>query len=336
MEICGTTICHCRVYLDHVFDSTYKMQHEGGKIMKQKWTAQNVPSLQDKIIIVTGANSGIGLEATKIFLEKGAHVIMACRNLEKSEVVRRELITVNPTYKLDLLELNLSSFSSIKSFSDEVLSSYPRVDILLNNAGVMTTPYRSTEDGLEQQIGINHFGHFYLTMLLLEHINKTKDSRVVNIASIAHKFGNLDPSSFYFEEGRKYSKTKAYSQSKLANLLFTYQLKNYLLDNNMQVSVLAAHPGVSRTNLGRHIKALRFSIVEGILRLFNQSAYKGCLPGVRACTDPTAQSGDYFGPSGFFEFKGHPVKVKSTKKAQNKELQKLLWEHSMKITKLKS
>ena len=198
----------------------------------------------------------------------------------------------------------------------------------------MTVPYGSTEDGLERQTGVNHFGHYYLTMNLVELVNKTEDSRIVNIASIAHKYGNIKKNTFHYEKGKRYSKMKAYAQSKLANLLFTYKLKQKLEKQNSKITVLAAHPGVSKTNLGSHIKTGSIKWIQRTLTLVIQSQDRGALPGIRACTDKNVISGQYYGPSSLFEFKGNPVVVKSTRRSHKQELQDMLWTESVRITRL--
>lgn len=301
---------------------------------KDIWTTNDIEDLTGKTFLVTGANSGIGFEATKVFASKGAFVIMGCRNLEKAKIAKDEIVSEFPNALLDIVQLDLTSFKSIKEFSDKVLNKYEKLDVLLNNAGIMTVPYGSTEDGLELQIGVNHFGHHYLTMNLATLINKTENSRIVNIASIAHKYGNLKVSTFTHEKGKRYSKMRAYAQSKLANLLFTYKLKQKLEKQNSKIKVLAAHPGVSNTNLGRHIKGGSVKWVQRTLSFTTQSPDRGALPGIRACTDKNAQSGQYYGPSSLFEFRGNPVIVKSTRRSHSEKLQDLLWTETVRITRL--
>lgn len=301
---------------------------------KDSWTIDEIEDLTGKIFLVTGANSGIGYEATKVFASKGALVIMGCRNLDKANKAKEEIINEFPKALLDIIQLDLTSFKSIKKFTDKVLEKYEKLDVLLNNAGIMTVPYGSTEDGLELQTGVNHFGHYYLTMNLVELVHKTVDSRIVNIASIAHKYGNIKKDTFQYEKGKRYSKMKAYAQSKLANLLFTYKLKQKLEKQNSNIKVLAAHPGVSKTNLGNHIKSGFLKGIQKTLTIVVQSQDRGALPGIRACTDKNAMSGQYYGPNGLFEFKGDPVVVKSTKRSHKQELQDMLWTESVRITRL--
>ena len=301
---------------------------------KEKWDLQNIPDLTGKIFIVTGANSGIGFEATKAFAMKNAKVIMGCRSLERGQIAKDKILSEYQNADLDIILLDLMDFDSISAFSSEIISKYPKIDVLLNNAGIMTVPYAATKNGLEQQIGVNHFGHFYLTMSLLDLLNKTEDSRVVNIASIAHRFAKLNPDSFLYEEKKKYNKSFAYSQSKLANLLFTYGLSSRLTEKNSKIRVLAAHPGVTKTNLGRHMKSLRTKPVTRIIDFFNQNTPRGALPGIRACVDPLAKSNDYYGPDGWFAVKGNPVLENSSKQSHSQVLQDTLWKYSVDITKL--
>lgn len=301
---------------------------------KEKWTLANMPDLKDKVFIVTGANSGIGFEATKAFAMKNAKVIMGCRSLERGQAAKDKILESYKDADLDIILLDLMDFDSIKAFAAEIIKKYTKIDVLLNNAGIMTVPYGQTKNGLEQQIGVNHFGHYYLTMSLLKLINSTENSRIVNIASIAHRFGKLNPDTFLYEENKKYNKSLAYAQSKLANLLFTYGLKDRLEKENSEIKVLAAHPGVTKTNLGRHIKTRRLKTLSSFIARMNQETPQGALPGIRACTDYLAASGEYYGPHGFYNAKGYPVVEKSTKRSYSKELQNTLWEHSVKITNL--
>ncbi len=301
---------------------------------KDIWTLNDIPDLSGKIFVVTGANSGIGFEATKAFAMKNAKVIMGCRNNDKAQIAKNKILSEYKDADLDIILLDLMDFDSIKSFANEIISKYPKIDVLLNNAGIMTVPYGSTKNGLEKQIGVNHFGHYYLTMSLLDLINKTENSRIVNIASIAHRYGRLNPNNFLYSENKKYRKSLAYAQSKLANLLFTYGLQTRLEEKKSKIKVLAAHPGVTKTNLGRHLKTLSIKPISWSFDLFNQKPPQGALPGIRACTDLSVSNGEYYEPDGFYSIKGNPVVGKSNKRSHSKDLQDTLWEHSVKITKL--
>jgi len=298
-----------------------------------KWTEQEIPNLAGKIIVVTGANSGIGYEATKLFVARDAEVIMACRSLERGEKAFDQIKKEIPEAKLVLMPLDLSSFKSIHAFSSAFHKKYQRVDILLNNAGIMMTPFGLTVDGLEQQQGVNHFGHFLLTSLLFDLVKQSTEARIVNISSIAHRMGKMNFNNLMYKDGKGYKTFTAYGRSKLENLLFTYELANRVESAGLPIKVLAAHPGVASTNLGHHIyekgiyKTFKYSTGA-----FSQDAYHGCLPGVRACTDPEAQNGTFYGPDKRFGTKGNPYVCSSTKRSKDKELMTTLWGVSEQLT----
>lgn len=301
--------------------------------MKENWTAEHIPDLSKKIIIVTGGNSGLGFWSVKAFAEKGAEVILASRSKKNGEKARTEMLSENPKAKIEVMELDLADLESVRLFTKSFQEKYSRLDVLLNNAGIMTTPYFKTKDGFEGQVGTNHLGHFALTGLLLDLIQKTPGSRVVNVSSMAHKQGEMDFDNFLFENGKGYSPMKAYGRSKLANLLFTYELQRFFEKNNVNSISVAAHPGVSQTNLARHLEdKLYFKILYPIFKLMTQDAAKGALPQIRASVDPEVQGGEYYGPSGFNEIKGYPVRVKSNEASHNHEDAKRLWELSEKLT----
>lgn len=294
-----------------------------------KWTEYDIPDLTGQVIVVTGANSGIGYEAARLFAKRNAEVIMACRSMEKAETAFDNIKADMPDAKLVIIPLDLGSFSSIHHFAKELHKRYDKIDVLLNNAGIMMTPYGTTVDGLEQQQGINHFGHFLLTSLLFDLLDQDSETRIVNISSLAHRGGTMNFNNLMYANKKGYAKTKAYARSKLENLLFTYSLADKVEQAGKRIKVLAAHPGVSKTNLGHHIHHTKFyKVFDKISRNFSQSAYQGCLPGVRAATDPEAENGTYYGPDKLFGVKGHPVVVSSSKKSHNKEIQESLWKVS--------
>ena len=298
-----------------------------------KWTTENIPDLTGKVIIVTGGNSGLGYEAVKALAQKGAEVILTSRSVEKGETAKREMDTVKG--KIVVMQLDLQDFNSIEKFAQNFKKLYNRLDVLLNNAGIMTTPYFKTKDGLEAQIGTNHFGHFKLTGHLLEVIVKTPNSRVVNVSSAAHKQGKMDFENLMFENGG-YSPIKAYGRSKLSNLLFTYELQRFFEANKIDSIAVAAHPGVSRTNLDRYIKGkLWFKLLFPVFKSFTQDQVQGTLPEIRASVDPEVKGSEYYGPDGKREMKGFPVKVKSNEASHNVADAKKLWSISEKITKVK-
>lgn len=298
---------------------------------KENWTKANIPDLSGKVIIVTGGNSGLGYESVKAFAEKGAEVILASRTVEKGEAAKKAMGEVKGN--ISVLSLDLMDFSSIKSFTEKFQQKYKQLDVLLNNAGIMTTPYFLTKDGLEAQMGTNHFGHFALTGLLFNHLKNTPSSRIVNVSSMAHKQGKMDFSNLLFENGVGYSPIKSYGRSKLANLLFTYELQRRMAANAIKSISVAAHPGVSNTNLARYLEdKLMFKILMPLMSPFIQEQDMGALPQIRASVDEHVKGSEYYGPGGFNEMKGFPVLVKSNAASHSLDDAKKLWEVSEKIT----
>jgi len=298
---------------------------------KENWTTANIPDLSGKVIIVTGGNSGLGYESVKAFAEKGAEVILATRSIEKGETAKQQIGNVKG--KIVIMQLDLMDFASVKSFADNFSKKYTRLDVLLNNAGIMTTPYFLTKDGLEAQNGTNHFGHFALTGQLFNLIKNTPDSRVVNVSSMAHKQGKMDFGNLLFENGKGYSPIKSYGRSKLLNLLFTYELQRKIEAAKINSIAVAAHPGVSNTNLARFLEdKLIFKILKPMMMPFMQSQDMGALPQIRASVDLNVKGSEYYGPDGFNEMKGFPVLVQSNAASHNAEDARKLWEISEKIT----
>lgn len=291
-----------------------------------KWNTNNIADQSGKVVVITGATSGLGKEAARVFAEKGASVIMAVRNTQKGEQVVAEFKKAMPNAKIEVRKLDLGSLDSVKSFSKEIINSHKQLDVLINNAGVMTCPFSKTEDGFEIQMGTNHLGHFALTGLLMPLLKSTKGSRIVATSSIAHRQGKIDFDDINWEK-RKYSTTKAYGDSKIANLYFVYELARKLKDEPNAPVVTAAHPGWTSTELQRH--SLMFRILNP---LFSQNVENGVLPTLRAATDENAKPGDFFGPSGFQELKGAPTVVKSNEISYNQVNAKRLWDLSEKMT----
>lgn len=303
---------------------------------KQKWTTNDIPDLNGKTIIVTGGNSGLGFEAVKAFTNKGAHIIMASRSLEKAKKAKEDILAESPTGSIELGELNLSDLSSISNFVSEFRKKHSHLDVLLNNAGIMMTPCSFTKDGFESQLGTNHFGHFALTGQLMEIIQKTPGSRVVNVSSLAHKGGTFDFDDLLYSNGSSYDPMKAYRRSKMANLQFTYELQRKLGSAQSETIAVAAHPGVSMTNLANHLKgSFMYKVFELIGGLISHDPALGALPEIRASVDPEVQGGAYYGPDGMMEMKGNPVLVKSNKASHDLEIAKKLWEVSEKLTGVK-
>lgn len=303
----------------------------------QNWSVENIgKEISGKVVIVTGSNSGLGFEAVKVLAQKGAQVIMASRSLAKAEEAKKKLSNARITGTIEVFELDLANLSSVHKFAENFKEKYQKLDILINNAGIMMPPYQLTKDGFESQIGTNHLGHFALTGLLLDRLRNTPNSRVVNVSSIAHKSGDLDFKNFMYDNGKGYSPIKAYGRSKLCNLLFTFELQRFFESNNIKCSSIAAHPGVSDTNLFNDVlPKWIFKLVKPIASLMVQPASMGALPELRAATDPLAKGGEYYGPDGSREMKGFPVLVKPAATAQNIALAKQLWTVSEQLTKVK-
>ncbi|MEJ2447628.1 MAG: oxidoreductase [Anaerolineales bacterium] len=303
--------------------------------MTEIWTVEDIPDLSGKVVIVTGANSGIGLEASRELARKGAEVVMACRNQGKAEAAIQQIQEDLPQAKLEYIHLDLADLASVKKFAADFKSRYDRLDVLLNNAGIMMVPYQKTADGFESQLGTNHLGHFALTGSLIDLILKTPGSRVVNISSNAHYAGEMDFDNLQYEDGG-YNPSAAYSRSKLANLLFTYELQRRFESEGVAALALAAHPGIAATGLADHFLGGRFSgLIQSIMKVLFQSAKMGALPGLRAATDPEAEGGSYYGPGGKGERSGYPVVVSSNEASHNQQDAAKLWKVSEDLTGVK-
>lgn len=293
---------------------------------KSQWDNSNIPNQEGKIVIITGATSGLGKQATKVLAEKGATVIMAVRNIEKGKKVVQEIKQAHPAATIEVRKLDLGSLKSVRDFSDGFNTNYDRLDILINNAGVMACPFSKTEDGFEIQMGVNHLGHFALTGLLMPLLKKTNNSRIVATSSAAHYQGNINFDDLNWEN-RKYRTTQAYSDSKIANLYFTYELARKFEGDANAPLVTVAHPGWTSTELQRHA-----GMFKALNPIFSQNVEMGTLPTLRAAIDETAKQGDYYGPKGFMEMKGYPKVVKSNKRSHDKAKAKKLWELSEQMT----
>jgi len=301
------------------------------------WTTNNIPDLTGKVIIVTGANSGIGYEAAKEFARKGAQTILACRSVDKAQRALKKIQTEIPNAVVEIMHLDLASQKSIHTFAEAFKSKYDRLDILVNNAGIMMVPYGKTEDDFEQQFGTNHLGHFALTGLLIDLLKNTPNSRVVNVSSNGHRQGHIDFNNLMYEGGNGYSRIGAYARTKLANLLFTYELQRRFEAAGINTIVTAAHPGLTNTALADHyfvVKLLR-PILQPLLGRSLQNASMGALPTLRAAVDPAAGGGQYYGPSGPGEKRGYPIVVRSNRASHNESDARQLWEVSEKLTGIK-
>lgn len=298
------------------------------------WTTADIPDQTARVAVVTGSNTGLGLETAQALAGAGAEVVMAVRNLDKGEAAKATILEGHPGATIHLQSLDLASLESIGRAADEILERHDHLDLLINNAGVMYTEWQTTSDGFEFQMGVNHLGHFALTLRLLERLMSSDGSRVVNVSSVGHKLkSKLDPATMM--SGESYNRIAAYGRSKLANLLFTYELQRRLTTAASTTEALVAHPGVSKTELGRNApRSVQF--MERFSGLFVQSAAKGALPQLRAATDPGATGGQYYGPDGFMEGRGNPVVVTSSDRSHDEDLQRALWTESERLTGMTS
>ena len=288
------------------------------------WGVNDIPGQAGKLAIVTGANSGIGYEAAKVLAAKGATVILGCRNEARGHKALLNIKDEYPKADVTLEVLDLSSLASVRDFAQRIDAKNSQLDLLINNAGIMSTPFARTVDGYEQQLATNFLGHFCLTGLLLDLLEAAENARVVALSSLAAHLGaRIDFSNLNAE--RKYSKGKAYNQSKLACLMFAYELQRRLEASGSQTISLAAHPGGSTTSLFEHAPHLNTPF------LFH-SAADGALPTLRAATDPDARGSDYYGPAGWTKLTGPPVLVKTPRRSLDEEVAKKLWQVSEELT----
>lgn len=287
------------------------------------WTTEQIPSQKNRIVIVTGANSGIGYETAKALAAKGATVVMACRNLDKANEAAAKIRKTVSDADLDIIPLDLADLSSVRKFATLFNAKYSKLDLLINNAGVMVPPLTKTKDGFELQFGANHLGHFALTNLLLEKILATPQARIVNVSSGVHHQGKVDFDNLNAEKG--YAAWGAYAQSKLANLLFTLELNQRLTAAKSDAIATAAHPGWTLTGLQNGV-ALWAS------RLLGQQAPMGALPTLYAATSADMKANDYAGPGGFQEMRGYPKKVDRSAAAKDPSVARRLWQVSEELT----
>ncbi|HUE34493.1 MAG TPA: SDR family NAD(P)-dependent oxidoreductase [Mycobacterium sp.] len=295
-----------------------------------KWTAADIPDQTGRVAVITGANTGLGYETAAALADRGARVVLAVRNLDKGKEAATRITAQSPDADVALQELDLTSLESIRAAADQLRSEHDRIDLLINNAGVMWTPKSTTKDGFELQFGTNHLGHFAFTGLLLERLLPVAGSRVVTVSSIGHRIlADIHFDDLQWE--RSYNRVAAYGQAKLANLLFTYELQRRLAPRGTTIAV-AAHPGGSRTELSRNLPRLLGRVFSAVEPLVSQDAATGALPTVRAGTDPGVLGGQYYGPDGFGEMQGHPRVVASSAKSHDVDLQRRLWAVSEELT----
>ena len=296
----------------------------------EKWNTENILSQKGRIVIVTGSSSGIGYETVRVLANKQASVIIAVRNLEKGNKALAEIIQQNKDADVRVMELDLANLASVNNFAENFQKNYSRLDLLINNAGVMIPPYSKTTDGFELQFGTNHLGHFALTGQLLKLLISTKASRIVNVSSGAHNFGKLDFDDLNWEK-RNYAQWTAYGDSKLANLYFTYELDRKLKEQGINTVVTASHPGWTATELQRTAG----DVMKYLNGIFAQDITMGALPTLRAAIEEGLKGAEYFGPNGFMEISGYPVKVESNQLSKDRAIAQKLWVVSEQLTGVK-
>jgi len=293
------------------------------------WNISDEKAQDGRVAVITGANIGLGYETALALAGKGAELVLACRNLAKADHAKAEIISRHPTATISCMQLDLTSLASVKQFVEAYTSTYERLDLLINNAGIMMPPYSLTEDGFESQLGANYLGHFALTGLLLPTIKKTTNARIISLASLAHNWSDIQFSDINFS--KKYSARKAYGQSKFACLMFAYELQRRLTKHNYHAISVAAHPGASQSNLSQHMP----KVLQWLAPLVCQSTADGAEPTLYAALKESLNGGEYIGPSGFQQARGKPKVVGSNHASKNINDAAKLWRISEELTNIR-
>lgn len=294
----------------------------------KNFSIDNYPSQTGKIAIITGANSGIGFETAKALAKMGMTVVMACRNLEKAEEAKKKLLNNDTHASVKPMKIDTSSLTEVEKFACHFKNHFDRLDLLINNAGIMMSPFEETKDGYENQLATNYLGHFALTGHLMPLLLNTKNSRVVSLSSLSYKWADIQFDDLHFQ--KKYDKKKAYGQSKRACLVFAYELQRRFTEKKTGTKSIAAHPGLSNTNLDRYFNP----IIRPLGALFLQKQEKGAYPILYAALEESLKGGEYIGPDGFQEMRGNPTRVDSDNKTKDREIAKKLWKVSEEMTKV--
>ncbi|MEH6583576.1 MAG: oxidoreductase [Halioglobus sp.] len=292
------------------------------------FTAENVPDQSGKTVFITGANTGLGYEAAKILAARNARVILGCRSNDKAQKARQTILAEHPDADVAIVDLDLGDLASVKQAAVQVMQE-PKLDILINNAGIMVPPYELTRDGFESQFGVNHLGPFALTSLLLDKLRDNAGARIVSTSSIAHKRGKIHFDDIGAE--KKYSATARYAMSKISNLYFGYELQRRLTAAGENTISVAAHPGIAETELSRYLPSA-LMVVAPLFRPLLNTAAQGAWPTLCAATGPDVQGGEYYGPCRRGETSGPAVRVKSTRSSHNEKVAKKLWDLSIEMT----
>jgi NAD(P)-dependent dehydrogenase (short-subunit alcohol dehydrogenase family) len=299
--------------------------------MSERWTAAEIPDQKGRIVVVTGANSGLGMATARELARAGAQVVMACRNLEKGREAVDQITAAVPEALLNLEALDLADLASVRDFAQRLCTDHDRLDLLINNAGIMAPPRRVTKDGFESQLGTNHLGHFALTGLLLGQLLAAPEPRVVTVSSQAHRTGRINFSDLQGE--RRYIRWLAYGQSKLANLMFCFELQRRATESGVSLKSMAAHPGYARTNLQFAAPPVYERVAMAVTNLLvAQSADQGALPSLYAATVADLPGGSFVGPDGPMQGRGYPHVVTAAGKAYEEAAWRRLWETSEELT----
>jgi len=297
--------------------------------MTARWTSDDVPGQHGRLAVVTGANTGLGFETARVLAARGASVVLAVRDTDKGKLAAARIAGTAPGANVTVQPLDLTSLESVRAAAAELRARHPAIDLLINNAGVMFTPQQTTGDGFELQFGTNHLGHFALTGLLLEQMLPVPGSRVVTVSSLAHRIrARINFDDLHGE--RSYRRVAAYSQSKLANLMFTYELQHRLSGAGTTIAV-AAHPGLAGTELTRNSPPIAAFFYA---RVISQKAAMGALPTLRAATDPGVLGGQYYGPGRLFGARGYPKLAQPSRQSRDTAIQRRLWTVSEELTRV--
>ena len=304
-------------------------------MMSNRWNSADITDQSGRTVLVTGGNSGLGFHTCRLLAAKGARVLLASRSPQRGRQAGTEILQEIPGAQVETVDLDLADLESVRRCAESLRADLDRLDLLVNNAGVMAIPRQETVQGFERQFGVNHLGHFALTGALLPLLLATPGSRIVNVSSIAHRHGRINFDDLHSR--RKYSPFGAYAQSKLANLLFTLELQRRLAGKDADTICVSAHPGFSSTNLqyaAAREKGSRFELI--VMRVLNallsQSAEQGALPQLYAAAAPGVRGGDYIGPDGWMQMRGHPKKFRARETAYDQEAAQELWRRSVEMT----
>ena len=294
------------------------------------WTEADVPDQSGRTAVITGGNSGIGFEAARVLAQRGARLFLGCRDQGKARDAVVRIRATAPGAEVRVVPLDLASLRSVREAAAQIRSACEGIDLLINNAGVMMPPYGVTADGFELQLGINHLGHFALTGMLLDRLAGLPGARVVTVSSNSHQAGRINFGDL--QSRREYKRIAGYGQSKLANLMFTYELQRRLAAAGSPAIAAAAHPGLTRTDLARYLSRVMTAYYVLVERPLAQSAAMGALGTLRAATDPAVRGGDYYGPVRWRGERGYPQRISSSESSHDEDGQRRLWRESERLT----